>query len=112
MYCSSCGSEMADGFRFCPKCGTPATAAQFSNSPPKAYPPLRRMRDDKKIAGVCSGFARYLGLDVTLVRILVVCFAFWGIGLIFYVACWIIMPLDPLLLPPPEAQVAGSPVRT
>ena len=108
MYCSSCGCEMADSFRFCPQCGTTAKAPEFSTTSVKTYAPLRRKRDDKKIAGVCSGFARYLGLDVTLVRILVVCAAFWGIGLVFYAACWIIMPLDPLLLPPPQAQTATA----
>ena len=27
-------------------------------------------KSDKKIAGVCAGFARYFGMDVTLMRIL------------------------------------------
>jgi phage shock protein C len=102
MYCSSCGFEMTDNFRFCPQCGT---AVKIPGAP-RAYPPLRRMRDDKKIAGVCSGLARYISLDTTLVRILMVCLAVWGIGLVLYIVCWIVMPLDPLYLAPPQAQNA------
>ena len=107
MYCSSCGVEMAENFRFCPQCGV----AQKGPGAPVAYPALRRMREDKKIAGVCSGLARYMGLDVTLVRILVICLAVWGIGVVFYIACWIVMPIDPLLLPPPR-QAQNAPMPT
>jgi phage shock protein PspC (stress-responsive transcriptional regulator) len=51
---------------------------------------------EKKIAGVCAGIARYLQMDVTLVRILVAIFTLYppGMGLIFYIVCWIIMPRD------------------
>ncbi len=107
MYCSSCGSEMSENFRFCPQCGTTVKVPGIARS----YPALRRMRDDKKIAGVCSGLARYLGLDTTLVRILVLCLAVWGIGLVFYIVCWIVMPIDPLLLAPP-AQAQNVPMAT
>jgi phage shock protein C len=107
MYCSSCGVEMAENFRFCPQCGV----TQKGPGAPAAYPALRRMREDKKIAGVCSGLARYMGLDVTLVRILVICLAVWGIGVVFYIACWIVMPIDPLLLPPP-GQTQNAPMPT
>jgi phage shock protein C len=107
MYCSSCGNEMTENFRFCPQCGTTVKVPGV----PTSYPVLRRMREDKKIAGVCSGLARYLDLDVTLVRILVLCLAVWGIGLVFYIACWIVMPLDPLLLAPP-ARAQNAPLAT
>jgi len=33
---------------------------------------LVRLRDDRMVAGVCSGVARYLGVDPTLVRLLAV----------------------------------------
>jgi phage shock protein C len=50
---------------------------------------------DKKIAGVCSGFARYLGVDVTLMRIIWLVVALTtGIGFIAYVIAWIAMPRD------------------
>lgn len=54
---------------------------------------LYRVSEGKKIAGVCGGVADYLGLDVTLVRvvwaILAICV---GCGLIAYIIAWIIMP--------------------
>ena len=58
---------------------------------------MRRLtlsRRDKKIAGVCAGFAHYFDLDVTLMRIiwLVLVFVPPGIGLIGYLLAWLIMP--------------------
>ena len=107
MYCSSCGTELPDNFRFCSQCGTSIQASQ----PKPVAGPLRRSREDKKVAGVCAGLARYLSLDVTLVRIVMLCISIWGIGLVFYIACWIIMPLDAIMLPPPSSQpVTNSPV--
>ncbi len=42
---------------------------------------------DKKIAGVCAGFARYFGVDVTLMRILWIIMALGsgGIGFVAYI---------------------------
>ena len=98
MYCSSCGIEVPDSSRYCSHCGT----ATFSSSGARPVRPLQRMRDDRKIAGVCSGIARYLAVDVTVVRILAVVLAIWppSVGLIGYLVCWIVMPQDQLLLPP------------
>jgi phage shock protein C len=107
MYCSSCGIEVSDAFRYCPQCGTATGKETFTSTTGKPARILSRPRDERKLAGVCSGIARYLGIDVTLVRILTVVLAIWppGIGLIGYIVCWIVMPQDPLLLPPP-AQAA------
>lgn len=55
---------------------------------------LVRLRDDRMVAGVCSGLARYLGADPTLVRLLAVLamvFSF-GTALVAYVVAWILMP--------------------
>ena len=55
---------------------------------------LVRRRDDRMVAGVCSGVADYLGLDPTLVRLLAVLgvvFSF-GTALVAYVVAWILMP--------------------
>ncbi len=50
---------------------------------------------EKQIGGVCAGVARYLGIDVTLVRVLWVCtVVFWGTGLLAYLICWIVIPSD------------------
>jgi phage shock protein C len=112
MYCSSCGLELSNSYRFCPQCGTPASGVtEFVSATGKPARALRRPRDEKKIAGVCAGLARYLGIDVTLVRIVVLCLALWppGVGIIFYIICWIAMPLDPYLLPPPPANAELAP---
>jgi phage shock protein C len=49
--------------------------------------------NDKKIAGVCSGFAHYFECDVTLMRVIWLILAFGtGLGFIGYVIAWIAMP--------------------
>ena len=48
---------------------------------------------DKKLLGVCSGFAEYFGLDVTLIRIIwVLLVLLAGTGILAYLICWLIMP--------------------
>jgi phage shock protein C len=92
MFCSQCGTEYTQRVSFCCHCGN-ALAAPAIN-PPKR---LARSRADKRIAGVCAGFADYLEIDVTLVRILwlaLVFFAGWGI--VGYLIAWIAMPVAPL----------------
>jgi phage shock protein PspC (stress-responsive transcriptional regulator) len=57
--------------------------------------PLLLDKRNKKIGGVCAGFARYLELDVILVRVLWLAIAIaTGVGFIAYLAAWIIMPSD------------------
>jgi len=49
--------------------------------------------DNRVIAGVCSGVAEYLGIDTTLVRILVVVFTiFGGAAVPIYLVAWAIIP--------------------
>lgn len=58
---------------------------------------LVRSKDDVKLAGVCSGLATYLGIDPTVVRIvyaLATIFTGVGLGIILYIACIFIMPVD------------------
>jgi phage shock protein C len=48
---------------------------------------------DKKIAGVCGGFAKYLDIDPTLVRIAyAVLVLFGGTGVLLYIICALVMP--------------------
>jgi len=67
---------------------------------------MRSVRN-KKIAGVCGGFANYFGMDVTLVRVLwlltVLCV---GTGILAYIVCWIIMPVEDT-----QVAVTGTPQR-
>ena len=92
MYCTQCGQQLRDESNFCSRCGKPA-GSDFT--PPPVPPRLVRVREDKKIAGVCAGFARYLGMDVTLVRIAwLLIFLTAGVGLIAYIVAWIAMPVE------------------
>ena len=108
MYCTQCGIELKSEAAFCSACGH--QAGQVIRQGPVRYPKLSRPVYDKKIAGVCAGFARYFGMDVTLVRIVTVILIFWPvpIGLIAYIAAWIVMPRDPLALPEAKLQTVPT----
>ena len=55
---------------------------------------LVRRRDNRIIAGVCSGVADYVGIDVNLLRVLVVLLTMFtvGTGLLAYAVAWIVIP--------------------
>jgi len=54
---------------------------------------LCKSSTDKKLWGVCGGFAEYFGLDSTLVRIgYVAMILFAGFGVLFYIICALVMP--------------------
>ena len=93
MFCTQCGLELEPQVRYCHQCGrvTGAGSPWPQNHSPRR---LERSIPDKKIAGVCSGFAHYFDVDVTLMRIiwLVLVFVPPSVGLIAYVLAWIIMP--------------------
>ena len=56
---------------------------------------LRRSRDDRMLAGVAGGIARYLNADVTLVRVIIVALTlFTGAGAVLYIAAWLLIPAD------------------
>jgi phage shock protein PspC (stress-responsive transcriptional regulator) len=56
---------------------------------------LRRSADDKMLAGVASGIARYLNADVTLVRVIIAALALLnGVGVALYIAAWLLIPED------------------
>jgi phage shock protein PspC (stress-responsive transcriptional regulator) len=56
---------------------------------------LRRSADDKMLAGVAGGLARYLDADVTLVRVIIAALVlFTGAGAALYVAAWLLIPED------------------
>jgi len=54
---------------------------------------LYRNPRDKRIAGVCSGLAEYLSVDVTVLRILfLVALICGGFGLWIYLIVWLVAP--------------------
>lgn len=52
---------------------------------------------DRKIGGVCGGFGEYFEIDSTLFRILFVLVTVLscGLGIIVYLAVWVIVPRKP-----------------
>jgi phage shock protein PspC (stress-responsive transcriptional regulator) len=49
--------------------------------------------DEKMVAGVCSGLALYLGIDVTIVRVVFAAASFlYGTAILIYFVLWIVMP--------------------
>ncbi len=56
---------------------------------------LVRVEEGKMIAGVCTGLAQYLGVDVTIVRLLFALLTlFVGGGVLLYLILWLIMPME------------------
>ena len=57
---------------------------------------LYRSTTDKKLAGVCGGFAQYFGVDSTIIRLALVLFCLLGgAGVLFYIICAIVIPEEP-----------------
>jgi len=91
MYCTKCGVELREDDRFCSRCGTATRVAPQ----PFVQKSLLLDKTNKKIAGVCAGFARYFEVDVILVRVIWLAIAFGtGVGFIAYLVAWIVMPSD------------------
>ena len=62
---------------------------------PQARRPLARSRDERIVAGVCAGLARYIGLSPLVVRLAVVALTLaGGTGVVLYVAAWLMLPLE------------------
>ena len=95
MYCTKCGVELREGDNFCSKCGNRIQTAPLNAGGNSASYTLRLDKQNKKIAGVCAGFARYFGVDVTLMRVLWLGIALCtGVGFLAYLAAWIVIPSD------------------
>lgn len=57
---------------------------------------LYRSAHDKKLAGVCAGLAKYLNIDVTVIRVvwaILSLFAF--VGIVAYIVCALLIPEEP-----------------
>ena len=62
------------------------------NTPKRLY----RSNTDKMIAGVCGGLAQYLGVDPTIVRLVMLLLMFTGGAAVpIYLILWVITPLEP-----------------
>jgi phage shock protein C len=109
MYCTNCGQQIGEQSKFCSECGQRVGASRSLPYAPSER--LVRVQEGKKIAGVCAGFARYLNVDVILVRIVwLVITLTAGVGLIAYIVAWIAMPRENQVtyLPPAHAGDAEN----
>lgn len=61
------------------------------------------------LGGVAAGWGRYLDVDPVLVRLGFVLLAFVnGLGVLFYVACWLVMPREESFEPAGAPATAGG----
>lgn len=57
---------------------------------------LYRSRTDKKLCGVCGGFAEYFEIDATILRILLIIFVLCGgAGILAYIVAALLMQNNP-----------------
>ena len=57
---------------------------------------LYKSRTDIKIDGVCSGIAKYINMDATLVRLIWIALVlFGGSGILAYIICMLVIPREP-----------------
>jgi phage shock protein PspC (stress-responsive transcriptional regulator) len=75
-----------------PEASSPTTTSPEASSLTRPQP-LCRPIQDRMLAGVAAGIARYLGVDATIVRIaFAVLVVTGGIGLPIYLAGWLLIP--------------------
>jgi phage shock protein C len=96
IFCQRCETELPVSARFCSNCGAVVPPATYTPSRPLVRPIAGR-----QIAGVCIGLAQAYGWDVALVRIFTVVGLIFSGGLVAvaYLACWIGIPQEPIVLP-------------
>ena len=85
--------------------------------PEEGAVPRRLTRDTQRavLGGVAAGFGRYLDVDPVLARLGFVLLAFVnGLGILFYLACWLLMPRGDAVAPAeaPASATAGTGFET
>ena len=57
---------------------------------------LHRVKEGEKLAGVCTGLAKYLNIDVTIIRLIWALFVvLGGSGILLYIVAALIIPEEP-----------------
>ncbi|MEE0937291.1 MAG: PspC domain-containing protein [Bacteroidales bacterium] len=58
---------------------------------------LYRSNTDRKLCGVCGGFAEYFDLDPTIIRLIFIFLTlFGGGGVLIYLICALVVPKSPI----------------
>lgn len=105
MFCNYCGKTIQEDANVCAYCGRVVGVRVITR------PPLVRARAGRKIAGICLGMAHHLGVDATLMRIIVIFLTIiFPPTLIVYIIAWIVMPEEPeVVIVPASVQVTTPP---
>jgi phage shock protein PspC (stress-responsive transcriptional regulator) len=82
----------------------PKAAREWNGSQRKLF----RDPENGVLAGVCSGFAAYINIDVVIVRILFIVLSFIGLAIPLYIILWVIVPNAST--PSERLQMHGRPV--
>ncbi len=104
MYCTECGEQLRETDKYCSQCGNPmAGGVRRLQAPPV---PERGMlmldKGHKKVSGVCAGFARYFGMDVSLMRLVWLAVSICtGVGFVVYLVAAVVLPSDRDYVPAP-----------
>lgn len=57
---------------------------------------LYKIKNGSKLSGVCTGLSAYMGIDVTIIRLITVILTLLGgPGLIIYIIAAVVMPDEP-----------------
>lgn len=76
--------------------------------PPAWHLPVPRRDRGRLLGGVCTGLSAYLTINATLLRIVFSVLIANGVGVLLYLALWMLMPAAPDDAPPPASQIFGS----
>lgn len=87
----------------------PLTHEQRRARRPLAAAPLRRVRDGGRLGGVSAGIARFVGVDVRIVRAVwvVSLLPSFGMTTLGYVLLWLLLPLDEAAATAPAPGTPG-----
>lgn len=91
---SGAGSGVGQGAALRSRSPPGRTLVPMDELKPAITKTLRRSRDDRMIGGVCGGAAALLGVEASILRILLVAATIlgFGSGALIYLACWILIP--------------------
>ena len=109
MFCPRCGKESSPEANFCSACGAPGVTEPGFRTRAR----IVRPRHPRMIAGVCSGIAIHYGWSIPLVRILFAVFTCLtsGLGILVYIAAWVLIPDALYALPPIARETANAGFR-